>query len=148
MQIATLAIIVTALIAKFQILFITNKPGRVLRLLLGYATQGGSKMLLQGLTLTIVGMSVVFTFLTILVFIMKLMAAFIPKYFPDDNTNKQAKIKQTRKESIKNQETPLQNANEALPIADKAIPIADKAIPMGEAEIAAVIAAVKSYSKI
>jgi len=86
-------------------------------------------MLLQGLTLTIVGMSVVFVFLTILVFIMKLMAAFIPKYFPDDNTNKQ-----TKKESIKKQETPLQNANEAL--------------QMGEAEIAAVIAAVHSYSKI
>ena len=91
-------------------------------------------MLLQGLTLTIVGMSVVFVFLTILVFIMKLMAAFIPKYFPDDNTNKQAKLKQTKKESIKKQETPLQNANEAL--------------QMGEAEIAAVIAAVQSYSKI
>ena len=93
-------------------------------------------MMLQGLTLTIVGMSVVFIFLTILVFIMKLMSAFIPKYFPDDNTNKQ-----TKKESIKKQETPLHNANEAIPIADKAI-------PMGEAEIAAVIAAVQSYSKI
>ncbi len=91
-------------------------------------------MMLQGLTLTIVGMSVVFVFLTILVFIMKLMSAFIPKYFPDDNTNKQAKSKQIKKESIKNQETPLPNANEAL--------------PTGEAEIAAVIAAVKSYSKI
>ena len=98
-------------------------------------------MMLQGLTLTIVGMSVVFIFLTILVFIMKLMAAFIPKYFPDDNTNKQAKLKQSKNESIKKQGTSLQNANEAIPIADKAI-------PMGEAEIAAVIAAVKSYSKI
>ncbi|RKX88374.1 MAG: oxaloacetate decarboxylase subunit gamma [Spirochaetes bacterium] len=91
-------------------------------------------MMLQGLTLTIVGMSVVFVFLTILVFIMKLMSAFIPKYFPDDNTNKQAKLKQTKKESIKKQETPLQNA--------------EMAIPMGQSEIAAVIAAVKSYSQI
>ena len=88
-------------------------------------------MLLQGITLTIVGMSVVFVFLTILVFIMMLMSAFIPKYFPDKNTDKLPKIKQTKKESIKNQENPIEIANEAL--------------PMGELEIAAVIAAVKSY---
>lgn len=86
-------------------------------------------MMLQGLTLTIAGMSVVFGFLTILVFIMILMSAFIPKYFPDDNTKKQ-KINK----SIKNQEKPIE--------------IENKAIPMGESEIAAVIAAVKSYSQI
>ena len=88
-------------------------------------------MLLQGLTLTIVGMSVVFIFLTILVFIMMLMSAFIPKYFPDKNTRKLPKTKQTKKESIKDQENSIEMANEAL--------------PMGESEIAAVIAAVKSY---
>lgn len=86
--------------------------------------------MLQGLTLTIVGMSVVFSFLTILVFIMKLMSAFIPKYFPDDKANKQLKIKQ--KDSNKNQQSPMETAEETGSI--------------GEAEIAAVIAAVKSYS--
>jgi len=90
--------------------------------------------MLQGLTLTIVGMSVVFIFLTILVFIMMLMSVFIPKYFPDDNTNKLTKNKQTKKESIKNQGNSIDTANDA--------------IPMGESEIAAVIAAVKSYSQI
>ena len=104
--------------------------------------------MLQGLTLTIVGMSVVFIFLTILVFIMMLMSVFIPKYFPDKNVNKLSKTKQTKNDSIKTQGNPKKMTNEALPIADKAIPIADKAIPMGQAEIAAVIAAVKSYSKI
>ena len=88
-------------------------------------------MLLQGLTLTIVGMSVVFVFLTILVFIMKLMSVFIPKYFPDVNTNKQTK--QIKTESIKNQKTSSAAVNET--------------VTMGEAEIAAVIAAVKSYSQ-
>ena len=97
-------------------------------------------MLQQGLTLTIVGMGVVFTFLTLLVIVMKLMSAFIPKYFPDNNVNKQVKSKQKKNESKK---TSLNLAD----IADKAIPIADKAIPMGEAEIAAVIAAVKSYAQ-
>jgi len=90
-------------------------------------------MLLQGLTLTIVGMSVVFSFLTILVFIMKLLSAFIPKYFPDANTNKQSKSKQDKKESIKNQRTSSAAVNETA--------------TMGEAEIAAVIAAVKLYSQ-
>lgn len=96
--------------------------------------KGGLEVLLQGLTLTVVGMSVVFIFLTILVFIMLLMSAFIPKYFSDDNTNKQAKSKQTKKVSNKNQENSVEIENET--------------IPMGEAEIAAVIAAVKSYSQI
>jgi sodium pump decarboxylase gamma subunit len=90
-------------------------------------------VLLQGLTLTIVGMSVVILFLTILVFIMKLMSAFIPKNFPDDNTKKQAKSKQTKIKSIKNQKNQIDITNEAIPI--------------GEEEIAAVIAAVKSYSQ-
>lgn len=85
-------------------------------------------MLLQGLTLTIVGMSVVFIFLTILVFIMMLMSAFIPKYFPDKD---KLANKKTNKEPIKNQNNSMDIANEA--------------IPMGESEIAAVIAAVKSY---
>lgn len=98
-------------------------------------------MLQQGLTLTIVGMGVVFTFLALLVIVMKLMSAFIPKYFPDDNVNKQVKSKQRKNESKK---TPVELGD----IADKAIPIADKAIPIGEAEIAAVIAAVKSYSHV
>ena len=89
-------------------------------------------MLLQGLTLTIVGMGVVFTFLAILVIVMKLMSAFIPKYFPDDNANKQASQNQSKKESLKNKQNLLE--------------IAEEAVPMGEAEIAAVIAAVKSYS--
>ena len=40
-------------------------------------------MLFQGLTLTVVGMSVVFIFLTLLVFAMKLFSAIILKYFPD-----------------------------------------------------------------
>ncbi len=40
-------------------------------------------MLFQGLTLTIVGMSVVFIFLTLLVLAMKLFSAIILKYFPD-----------------------------------------------------------------
>ena len=85
-------------------------------------------MLLQGLTLTVVGMSVVFTFLTIMVFVMQIMSAFIPKYFPDVTANKQIKNKQT----INNQQESME--------------IAIEAVPMGEAEIAAVIAAVKSYS--
>ena len=89
-------------------------------------------MLLQGLTLTIVGMSVVFIFLTLLVFVMMLMSAFMPKYFPDAAAGKQSRIKQTKKESIINQQ--------------KSVEIAVEAVPMGEAEIAAVIAAVKSYS--
>lgn len=91
-------------------------------------------MLLQGLTLTIVGMSVVFIFLTILVFIMKLMSAIIPKYFPDESTKNQTKSNLTKKNSIKNSENTMD--------------IKEELIPMGEAEIAAVIAAVKSYSKI
>ena len=89
-------------------------------------------MLLQGLTLTIVGMSVVFIFLTLLVFVMKLLSAFIPKYFPDAAAGRQSKVKQTKKESINNQQESME--------------IAVEAVPMGEAEIAAVIAAVKSYS--
>ncbi len=89
-------------------------------------------MLLQGLTLTIVGMSVVFVFLTIMVFVMKIMSSFIPKYFPDATANKQSRVKQTKKETINNQQESME--------------IAEQAVPMGEAEIAAVIAAVKSYS--
>ena len=89
-------------------------------------------MLLQGLTLTIVGMSVVFIFLTIMVIVMTIMSAFIPKYFPDATANKQSKVKKTKKETITNQQ--------------ESMGIAGEAVPMGEAEIAAVIAAVKSYS--
>ena len=89
-------------------------------------------MLLQGLTLTIVGMSVVFIFLTIMVFVMKIMSSFIPKYFPDVTSNKQSRVKQTKKETINNQQESME--------------IAVEAVPMSEAEIAAVIAAVKSYS--
>ena len=85
-------------------------------------------MLLQGFTLTIVGMSVVFTFLTIMVFVMKIMSAFLPKYFPDVTANKQIKVSKQKKEAI----------SESMKIAEVA--------PMGEVEIAAVIAAVKSYS--
>jgi sodium pump decarboxylase gamma subunit len=102
--------------------------------LLGYATIGGSEVLLQGLTLTIVGMGVVFIFLTILVIVMQIISAFIPKYFPDDNANKKANTKQSKKESIKTTKNLEENALEAL--------------PLGEAEIAAVIAAVKSFSHI
>jgi oxaloacetate decarboxylase (Na+ extruding) subunit gamma len=91
-------------------------------------------VLLQGLTLTIVGMSVVFIFLTILVFVMKFMSAFIPKYFPDAISVNQSNPKSTKKESIEN----VQGSME----------IADKAVLIGEAEIAAIIAAVKSYSNI
>lgn len=89
-------------------------------------------MLLQGLTLTIVGMSVVFIFLTIMVFVMKIMSVFIPKYFPDATAKKQTTVSQTNRETIISQK--------------KSVEIAQEAIPMGEAEIAAVIAAVKSYS--
>ncbi len=89
-------------------------------------------MLLQGLSLTIVGMSVVFVFLTLLVIVMKIMSAFIPKYFPDIAVSKQGKAKKEKKESVAViQET-----------ADSVI----GTVPMGESEIAAVIAAVTSYS--
>ena len=67
-----------------------------------------------------------------MVFVMKIMSVFIPKYFPDATANKQTKVKQTNKETINNQQESME--------------IAVKAVPMGEAEIAAVIAAVKSYS--
>ncbi len=83
---------------------------------------------MQGLTLTVVGMTVVFTFLTILVFVMKLMSAILPKYFPDAAKKAKTKIKQ----SVKNERISTENPTET--------------IGMGEAEIAAVIAAVKSYS--
>lgn len=89
-------------------------------------------MLLQGLTLTIVGMSVVFIFLTILVFIMTLMSAFIPKYFPDEKSIKQSNTIQIKNEINKKQQNLVE--------------VAENAMPIGEAEIAAVIAAVKSYS--
>lgn len=88
-------------------------------------------MLLQGLTLTIVGMSVVFIFLTIMVFVMKTMSAFIPKYFPDATANKQTKVSQTNRETITSQQ--------------KSVEIAVEAIPMGEAEIAASTAGIKSF---
>lgn len=91
-------------------------------------------MLLQGLTLTIVGMSVVFIFLTILVFVMMFLSSFIPKYFPDDKLIKQSKPGKTTKDSITKKQEPVKMEEEA--------------VIMGEAEIAAVIAAVKSYSKI
>ena len=87
--------------------------------------KGGSEVLLQGLTLTIVGMSVVFVFLTILVFVMKFISTFVPKFFPDDKPIKQLKSKQHNL---------VENAEES--------------VSMGEAEIAAVIAAVKSYSQL
>ncbi len=86
-------------------------------------------MLLQGLSLTIVGMSVVFVFLTLLVIVMKIMSAFIPKYFPDIAVSKQGKAK---KESV----AVIQETDNSV----------IGTVPMGESEIAAVIAAVTSYS--
>lgn len=83
---------------------------------------------MQGLTLTVVGMSVVFTFLTLLVFVMKLMSAILPKYFPD----KVKESKTNKKRSVKNEQKSIETPAETF--------------SMGEAEIAAVIAAVKSYS--
>lgn len=89
-------------------------------------------MLLQGLSLTIVGMSVVFVFLTLLVIVMKLMSAFIPKYFPDITLSKQGKTRQAKKESV----AVIQETDNSV----------SETVPMGESEIAAVIAAVTSYS--
>ena len=83
---------------------------------------------MQGLTLTVVGMTVVFSFLTILVFVMLLMSAILPKYFPD--AIKESKTK--RMKSVKNEQNSIESPAESF--------------SMGEAEIAAVIAAVKSYS--
>ena len=85
-------------------------------------------MLIQGLILTVVGMTVVFTFLTLLVFVMKLMSAILPKYF----SGKVKESKTNKKQSVENER--------------KSIEPPAKAFSMGEAEIAAVIAAVKSYS--
>ncbi|MCD6397688.1 MAG: OadG family protein [Spirochaetaceae bacterium] len=85
-------------------------------------------MLIQGLTLTVVGMTVVFSFLTILVFVMLLMSAILPKYFPDAVKESKTKIKR----SVKNEQNSIESSAETF--------------SMGEAEIAAVIAAVKSYS--
>lgn len=40
-------------------------------------------MLIQGLTLTIIGMLVVFIILVLLVFVMKLLSAIVFRYFPE-----------------------------------------------------------------
>jgi len=85
-------------------------------------------VLIQGLTLTVVGMTVVFSFLTILVFVMLLMSAILPKYFPDAVKESKTKIKR----SVRNEQNSIESPAET--------------VSMGEAEIAAVIAAVKSYS--
>ncbi|MCF7953705.1 MAG: OadG family protein [Spirochaetales bacterium] len=37
----------------------------------------------QGLTLMLIGMAVVFTFLILLVLVMKVLSAFVQKYFPE-----------------------------------------------------------------
>ena len=40
-------------------------------------------MIIDGLTLTVIGMSVVFLFLILLVFVMKLLSFVVHKYFPE-----------------------------------------------------------------
>ena len=40
-------------------------------------------MLIQGLTLTIIGMLVVFSILVLLVFVMKLLSAIVFRFFPE-----------------------------------------------------------------
>ena len=82
-------------------------------------------MLLQGLTLTIVGMSVVFVFLTLLVFAMKLLSSTIQKYFPEGAAS-------NGKASAKSISEPLKQ--EAAPVSDNA-------------EIAAAVAAVSAFIK-
>lgn len=67
-------------------------------------------MIAQGLVLTVVGMSVVFAFLTLLVILMNLLSAVITRYFPE----------------------PIEEVQESGGSRD--------------AEIAAVIAAVKAYT--
>ncbi len=89
-------------------------------------------MLLQGLSLTIVGMSVVFIFLALLVIVMKIMSAFIPKYFPDITESKRGKAKQSK--------------NESVAVEQKSDNSVGGKVSIGESEIAAVIAAVTSYS--
>ena len=89
-------------------------------------------MLLEGFTLTIVGMAVVFIFLTILVFVVKALSAFLPKYFPDKNHEERINKPQPK---IK-----IQNEKHKSAIA------AAIGVSMAESEIAAAIAAVKSYS--
>ena len=135
MQVVLLTIIVTFLQVKITISGYKTKPGRdFVHATQGTisATEGGTGVLLQGLTLTIVGMLVVFIFLTIMVFVMKIMSAFIPKYFPDLTADRQSKAKQTKKETVINKQ--------------KSMGIAVETVSMDKAEIAAVIAAVKSYS--
>ncbi len=56
-------------------------------------------MLLEGLTITIVGMSVVFVFLTLLVIIMKLLSIIVSRFFPADQSGSQKRNHQTIKQS-------------------------------------------------
>lgn len=83
-------------------------------------------MLLQGLTLTIVGMSVVFIFLTLLVFTMKLLAIIVPKFFPEQGSLPGKTIKQTTSFTVAQPVTPVSGDN---------------------AEIAAAVAAISAYIK-
>ncbi len=84
-------------------------------------------MLLQGLTLTVVGMSVVFVFLTLLVVAMKLLSIIIPRYFPE-----QAGSTRTVQRS-KTSGTKIEQKT-VLPVS-------------GNEEIAAAIAAVTAFTK-
>ena len=81
-------------------------------------------MLLQGLTITVVGMSVVFIFLALLVIGMKLLSTIIPRFFPE--------------------QLPLQRkVSESSPkVPETAAPAAGD-----NAEIAAALAAISVFSK-
>ncbi|MFP4363973.1 MAG: OadG family protein [Spirochaetia bacterium] len=48
-------------------------------------------MVLQGLSLTIIGMSVVFVFLTLLIAIMVLLSAIVNRFFPEKEEPKKIK---------------------------------------------------------
>jgi len=56
-------------------------------------------MLLDGLTISIVGMSVVFVFLTLLVIAMKLLSITISRFLPADQSGSKNRNRQTMKQS-------------------------------------------------
>ena len=84
-------------------------------------------MILEGLTVTIVGMTVVFIFLTLLVYAMKLLSFIVIKYIPDQGASGSKQTRPTK-------QTPVQPTNQPFVQVSQ------------DAEVAAAVAAVRVFT--